>query len=382
MISQTRSQTPCTPSHLFLTGLAGTGTVIPAMSNSLQQTPLHAAHVALGARMVPFGGWDMPVQYAGILTEHLAVRQRVGLFDISHMGEFIVAGPTAETTLNRLFTNDIRKVAVGQAQYTLLCNAAGGILDDLILYRIEPAVFLLIVNAGNIANDFAWLSQHLAVTDQSNQTAALALQGPQARQILDSSLASFHVARQAVFGKNCWVARTGYTGEDGYEILCDNTDAVFLWNEFLKRGATPCGLGARDTLRLEACLPLHGHDIVDDTTPIEAGLSRFVAFDKGDFSGRDVLLQQRDRGVARKLAAFRMTAAKCPPPRQHYPIFDGGQKIGEVTSGTQSPTLGGGIGLGYVAAGSAEVGTTIAVEVRGKLFPATIAKKPLYKRGS
>ena len=201
MISQTRSQTPCTPSHLFLTGLAGTGTVIPAMSNSLQQTPLHAAHVALGARMVPFGGWDMPVQYAGILTEHLAVRQRVGLFDISHMGEFIVAGPTAETTLNRLFTNDIRKVAVGQAQYTLLCNAAGGILDDLILYRIEPAVFLLIVNAGNIANDFAWLSQHLAVTDQSNQTAALALQGPQARQILDSSLASFHVARQAVFGK-------------------------------------------------------------------------------------------------------------------------------------------------------------------------------------
>ena len=367
---------------MFLTGLAGVDTVAIVTPTPLQSTPLHAAHVALGAKMVPFGGWDMPVQYAGILTEHLAVRQRAGLFDISHMGEFIVAGPTAEVTLNRLFTNDLRKVAVGQAQYTLLCNAAGGILDDLILYRVEPSVFLLIVNAGNIASDFAWLSQHLAVTNQSDQTAAHALQGPQARQLRDPGLAPFHVARQAVFGKTCWVARTGYTGEDGYEILCANADAVFLWNEFLQRGAVPCGLGARDTLRLEACLPLHGHDITDTTTPLEAGLSRFVSFDKGDFMGRAVLLQQREHGVVRKLAAFRMTAAKCPPPRPHYPILDGGQKIGEVTSGTQSPTLACGIGLGYVAAGSAEVGATIAVEVRGKLFPATIAKKPLYKRGT
>ena len=352
------------------------------MSDSLQLTPLHAAHVALGAKMVPFGGWDMPVQYAGILAEHLAVRQRVGLFDISHMGEFVVAGPQAETTLNRLFTNDVRKVAVGQAQYTLMCNAAGGIIDDLILYRVEPSVFLLIVNAGNIAEDFAWISQHAVVSNQSAQTAALALQGPQARQILDPGLAPFHVARQAVFGKTYRVARTGYTGEDGYEILCDNADAVFLWNELLKRGATPCGLGARDTLRLEACLPLHGHDITADTTPVEAGLSRFVAFDKTDFTGRDVLLRQRDHGVARKLVAFQMTGAKCPPPRQHYPILDAGRKIGEVTSGTQSPTLGCGIGLGYVETSRAAVGTTIEIEVRGKLFPAIIAKKPLYKRGT
>ena len=352
------------------------------MSDSLQITPLHAAHVALGAKMVPFGGWDMPVQYAGILAEHLAVRQRVGLFDISHMGEFVVAGPQAEATLNRLFTNDVRKVAVGQAQYTLMCNAAGGIIDDLILYRVEPSVFLLIVNAGNIAADFAWLSQHAVVSNQSDQTAALALQGPQARQLLDPGLAPFHVARQAVFGKTCWVTRTGYTGEDGYEILCDNADAVFLWNELLKRGATPCGLGARDTLRLEACLPLHGHDITGETTPVEAGLSRFVAFDKGDFTGRDVLLRQRDHGVARKLVALQMTGAKCPPPRQHYPILDVGRKIGEVTSGTQSPTLGCGIGLGYVEAGRAAVGTKIEIEVRGKLFPAIIAKKPLYKRGT
>jgi len=352
------------------------------MQNSLQQTPLHAAHVALGAKMVPFGGWDMPVQYTGILNEHLAVRQHVGLFDISHMGEFVVAGPTAAAALNRLFTNDVRKVAVGQAQYTLMCNAAGGILDDLILYRVEPSVFLLIVNAGNIATDFAWIGQHAVVSNQSAQTAALALQGPHARQLLDPGLAPFHVARQPVFGKTCWVARTGYTGEDGYEILCDNTDADFLWTELLKRGAQPCGLGARDTLRLEAGLPLHGHDITDTTTPVEAGLSRFISFDKGDFIGRDVLLQHRDHGPARKLVAFRMTAAKCPPPRQHYPILDGGRKIGEVTSGTQSPTLGYGIGLGYVEAGSAAVETKIEIAVRGKLFPASIAKKPLYKRGS
>ena len=368
--------------HLFLTDVTSADTVATAMLDSLQLTPLHAAHVALGAKMVPFGGWDMPVQYTGILAEHLAVRQHVGLFDISHMGEFIVAGPNAETTLNRLFTNDVRKVAVGQAQYTLMCSATGGIIDDLILYRIEPSVFLLIVNAGNIATDFSWISQHVVVSNQSDQTAALALQGPHARQLIEPGLAPFHVARQAVFGKTCWVARTGYTGEDGYEILCDNADAVFLWDEFLNRGAQPCGLGARDTLRLEAGLPLHGHDITDTTTPIEAGLSRFVAFDKGDFTGRDVLLQQRDHGTARKLVAFRMTAAKCPPPRQHYPILDGGRKIGEVTSGTQSPTLGCGIGLGYVDAGRSEVGTQIEVEVRGKLFPASIAKKPLYKRGT
>ena len=365
--------------RLFLTGLASAGTVTIAMS--LQQTPLHDAHVALGAKMVPFGGWDMPVQYSGILTEHLAVRQRVGLFDISHMGEFIVTGPTAEAMLNRLFTNDVRKVAVGQAQYTLMCNATGGVIDDLILYRTAPNEFFLIVNAGNIATDFAWISQHISVKNESDQTAALALQGPQARQILDPNLAPFHVTRQTVFGKTCWVARTGYTGEYGYEILCGNADAVFLWNEFLKRGATPCGLGARDTLRLEACLPLHGHDITSDTTPIEAGLSRFVAFDKGDFTGRDVLLRQRDQGVARKLVAFQMTG-KCPPPRQHYPILDAGQKIGEVTSGTQSPTLNCGVGLGYVEAGRAAVGIEIEIEVRGKLFPASIAKKPLYKRGT
>ena len=367
---------------MFLTGLAGAGTVAFVTATPRQFTALHAAHIALGAKLVPFGGWDMPVQYTSILEEHGAVRQHVGLFDISHMGEFIVAGANAETVLNRLFTNDVRKVAVGQAQYTLMCNSTGGVLDDLILYRIEPTVFLLIVNAGNIAADFSWISQHISVRNQSDQTAALALQGPQARALLKTDLAPFHVAQQAVFGKTCWVARTGYTGEDGFEILCGNADAVFLWNEFLKLGAKPCGLGARDTLRLEACLPLHGHDITSDTTPIEAGLNRFVAFDKGDLIGRSVLLEQRDHGVTRKLAAFRMPAAKCPPPRQHYPILDGGQKIGEVTSGTQSPTLGCGIGLGYVATGSAEVGRTIEVEVRGKLFPATIAKKPLYKRGS
>ena len=336
--------------------------------------------------MVPFGGWDMPVQYAGILAEHLAVRQRVGLFDISHMGEFFVTGANVAAALNRLFTNDVAKIAIGPAQYTLMCNAAGGVLDDLIVYRFAPENFLLIVNASNIAADFAWLRQQLpagiTLDNQSDALSAIALQGPQARQLFDSGLAPFHVARQTVFGKECWVAHTGYTGEDGCEIVCAAGDAPALWDEFLRRGAQPCGLGCRDTLRLEACLPLHGNDITAQTTPVEAGLSRWIAFDKGEFIGRSVLVAQREQGAARRLVAFKMTGEKCPPPRSHYAMLAGGQKIGEVTSGTQSPTLGCGIGLGYVAAGSAAVGTKIEIEVRGKLFPAIIEKKPLYKRAS
>jgi aminomethyltransferase len=262
-------------------------------TNTLKRTPLYAAHLEWGAKMVPFGGWEMPVQYSGILDEHAAVRERVGLFDISHMGEFLAAGPNAEAVLNELLTNDLRNIAVGQAQYTLLCNEHGGIIDDLIAYRIEPSVFLLIVNASNIENDFTWMnaraSQPVVLDNLSDKTAALALQGPSAIKVLPEAakIPHFGVVRLVVLGRQCWVARTGYTGEDGFEIVCDAADAPSLWAGLLERGKAfgikPCGLGARDTLRLEMCYPLHGNDITEETTPLEAGLGKFVSFDKGTF---------------------------------------------------------------------------------------------------
>ena len=264
---------------------------------TLKRTPLYAVHLEWGAKMVPFGGWEMPVQYSGILEEHATVRERVGLFDISHMGEILVAGPNAEAVLNELLTNDVRKIAVGAGQYTLLCNEAGGIIDDLIVYRVEPSVFLLIVNASNIEKDFTWMnaaaSKAVVFDNLSDKLAALALQGPSASKVLGTAgdVPHFGIARRDVFGKQCWVARTGYTGEDGFEIVCDAADATALWSGLLERGKPfgirPCGLGARDTLRLEMCYPLHGNDITEETTPLEAGLGKFVAFGVGTTSWDD-----------------------------------------------------------------------------------------------
>jgi glycine cleavage system T protein (aminomethyltransferase) len=359
-------------------------------TENLKRTPLYAAHLEWGAKMVPFGGWEMPVQYSSILDEHAAVREHVGLFDISHMGEFLVAGPNAEAVLNELFSNDIRKINVGQAQYTLLCNEGGGIIDDLIAYRLEPSVFLVIINASNIEKDFAWMnaraSKAVVLENLSDKMAALALQGPHAVKVLPEAehIPHFGVRRLAVFDKQCWVARTGYTGEDGFEIVCDAADAPALWAGLLERGEPfgikPCGLGARDTLRLEMCYPLHGNDITEETTPLEAGLGKFVSFEKGAFVGKDALAEQKEKGVPRKLIAFKMTD-KSPPPRPHYAIFASNRKIGEITSGTQSPTLSVGIGMGYVEAAEAQVGKPIEIEVRGKKFHAVIEKKPILKRG-
>jgi aminomethyltransferase len=359
-------------------------------TTTLRRTPLFSMHIDWGAKMVPFGGWEMPVQYSGIIEEHVAVRERVGLFDISHMGEFLVAGPNAEAVLNQLLTNDIRKIAVGQGQYTLLCNESGGIIDDLIAYRVEPSVFLLIVNASNIEKDFAWMNaraaQSVVFDNLSDKLAAVALQGPAALKVLPEAAAipHFGIALLSVLGKQCWVARTGYTGEDGFEIVCDAGDVGALWSELLERGKPcgikPCGLGARDTLRLEMCYPLHGNDITEETTPLEGGLSKFVSFDKGDFTGRAVLARQKEDGVKRKLIAFKM-AQKSPPPRPHYPVIFGGRNVGEVTSGSQSPSLGCGIGLGHIEADVAGAGAPIEIEIRGKRFPAVIEKKPLLKRG-
>jgi aminomethyltransferase len=357
---------------------------------TLKRTPLYSAHLECGAKMVSFGGWEMPVQYSGVIDEHTAVRERVGLFDISHMGEILVAGPNAEAVLNELLTNDVRKIAVGEGQYTLLCNEAGGIIDDLIAYRVEPSVFLLIVNASNIEKDFTWMnataSKPVVFDNLSDKLAALALQGPSASKVLDNAgdIPHFGIARRDVFSKQCWVARTGYTGEDGFEIVCDAADATTLWSGLLERGKPlgirPCGLGARDTLRLEMCYPLHGNDITEETTPLEAGLGKFVAFGKTDFAGRAALAKQKEEGVTRKLIAFKM-AAKSPPPRQHYVITTADKKVGEITSGTQSPSLGMGIGMGYVDAAATQPGTKVEIEIRGKRYAAIIEKKPLLKRG-
>jgi aminomethyltransferase len=361
-----------------------------ADTTTLYRTPLYSAHLEWGAKMVPFGGWEMPVLYSSIVEEHTTVRERVGLFDISHMGEVLVAGPNAERVLNHLLTNEVCAIAIGQAQYTLMCNERGGVIDDLIVYRVEPSVYLLVVNASNIETDFTWMNARAnapAVFDNdSEKTAAFALQGPNAAKLLAEAAARvlhFHIARLDVFGHKCWVARTGYTGEDGFEILCDAADAVELWNSLLTRGREfgikPCGLGARDTLRLEMCYPLNGSDMTEETTPIEAGLGKFVAFDKGEFIGHEALAAQKEKGVARKLVAFKMTE-KSPPPRPHYAIVAGGRRIGEVTSGTQSPTLGIGIGMGYVETGAVQVGSHIEIEIRGKNYPAVIERKPLLKR--
>ena len=360
-------------------------------TEKLKRTPLYAAHLESGAKMVGFGGWEMPVQYSSIVEEHLAVRRRVGLFDISHMGEVLVAGPNAERVLNRLLTNDARRLAIGQGQYTLLCNDGGGIVDDLIAYRLEPTVYLLVINASHIERDFNWMTTHAdaacVLENRSDKTAAMALQGPAATRCLPEAagLKRFHIQRLRVADRDCRVARTGYTGEDGFELLCAPSDAAALWTELLARGREfgiqPCGLGARDTLRLEMCYPLHGNDITEATTPLEAGLDKFVAFDKGDFIGRAALEEQRAKGVARKLVAFRMTE-KCPPPRPHYPILAGGQRTGEITSGTQSPSLGVGIGMGYVTAGAATPGAQIDIEIRGKKYTAVIEKPPLLKKNA
>ena len=357
-------------------------------TEQLKHTPLYAVHLELGAKMVPFGGWEMPVFYTSIFEEHTAVRERAGLFDVSHMGQVLVAGPNAERVLNHLLTNDVREIAVGQAQYSLMCNERGGVVDDVIVYRVEPSSYLVIVNASNIEKDFAWMNDHacapLSLENESEKTAMLALQGPNAPKFLKDAAAipHFNIARQRVFGVECRVARTGYTGEDGFEILCDADDAVTLWVELLERGAAfgvkPCGLGARDTLRLEMCYPLDGSDTGDDRTPIEAGLGRFVSLDKGDFIGRGVLAEQKAKGVEHKLVAFKM-AEKSPPPRPHYPIVAHGRPIGSVTSGTHSPTLGVGIGMGYVESKAAVIGSPIGIEIRGRTFAAVIGKKPLLK---
>ena len=366
---------------------------MPENNTALKKTPLHAEHARLGGKLIGFGGWDMPVQYTGILDEHNAVRSALGVFDISHMGQFFVTGAGAAAWLNRMLTNNVERLAIGQGQYTLMLNEQGGVIDDLLIYRICDDDWLLVVNASMIDEDFAWLKSHLptsvSLVNRSEDFAGLAVQGPKAAAWLDAYLggkcgapARNHIVRLEVGGGHTFIARTGYTGEDGFELFCPAASAVQVWNEVLESGAAfgikPCGLGARDTLRMEMCYPLNGNDLSPTHTPIEAGLGFFVDLNKADFIGRSVLAAQKESGPSRKLTAFKMQGPT-PPPRSHYGVWKDGAQIGETCSGGLSPTLSCGIGMAYLPPDAAKPGTTIEIDIRGRRFPAIVEKKPLRK---
>jgi aminomethyltransferase len=376
-----------------------------------RKTPLYDEHVRLGAKMVPFSGWLMPVQYTGIVEEHHAVRNSVGIFDISHMGQFIVDGAGAREWLNTMLTNNINKLDVGTGQYSFLLNERGGIIDDLIVYRIGDETFLLVVNAARTDEDFAWLQNHLKegrspgrpsggletaapckLENRSANFGGVAIQGPRIAELFHSLFGKGveipsrnHIVDLTIDGMAVSVARTGYTGEDGIEVFFRAPDAVNFWNAALEKGKPfgikPCGLGARDTLRLEMCYPLNGSDLSPERNPIEAGLGFFVDLTKPNFIGRDALLKAKEIGSREKLVSFRMKD-KGPPPRPHYAVFQNGERIGEVTSGTLSPSLNWGMGMAYVSSAHAKIGAEIAIEIRGQKFPAIIEKKPLYKKST
>ena len=337
--------------------------------------------------MVPFAGWLMPVQYTSIVEEHQTVRTNLGMFDISHMGQLVVSGNGAREWLNTMLTNNLAKLEVGTGQYTFLLNERAGVIDDLIAYRTAPEKFLLVVNASRHEEDLNWLNRHrpkdVDLASRSDEFGGVAIQGPRVVELFRGLGVELpprnHIVDLALAEMPIAIARTGYTGEDGVELFFRGTDAAKLWNQFTERGAKPCGLGARDTLRLEMCYPLNGSDLSPERNPIEAGLGFFVDLTKSNFIGRDVLLEVKEHGPREKLVPFKMRD-KGPPPRPHYGVFENGERIGEVTSGTLSPSLNWGIGMAYIDAARAKVGAKIEIEIRAQKFPAMIEKKPLYKK--
>jgi len=363
----------------------------------MRRTPLYEAHVRLGAKIVDFGGWAMPVSYkSGILDEHHAPRTAIGVFDVCHMGEVHFIGSGGAATVQRLVTNDVGRLENGRAFYTVACLPSGGIIDDLIVYRLQPDHYVAVVNASNIDKDVDWFQEHRGascdVQDRSPMTGLIAFQGPAAVQTLQpltalplDRLRPFSFATDAsVGGLSVWIARTGYTGEDGFELFCDTKDAPALWNRLVEAagavGGKPVGLGARDTLRLEARLPLYGNDLSDETTPLEAGLGWVVKLDGDDFIGRDALRAQAAAGVQRKLTGFVMTERGIA--RHGYAIYDAdGAAAGAVTSGGPAPTLEKNVGLGYVPTRLAAAGTKLSIDCRGKRVDAEVVSGPFYKRG-
>ena len=366
------------------------------MQEKLRQTPLTEEHRSLGAKLVPFAGYEMPVQYAdGILAEHRTVRERVGLFDVSHMGEIDITGPGALDLVQRVSTNDAARIEVGQAQYSVMCREDGGALDDCITYRFDDR-YMIVVNASNRDKDRDWIVQQardfdVDVTDRSDDTALLALQGPKAQDVLSritsadlDAIRYYHFAEGEVADVHAVISRTGYTGEDGFELYVAAGEAVPLWRRLLLAGADdgimPIGLGARDSLRLEMGYALYGNDLDENHTPLEAGLGWVVKFDKGDFVGRDALAQLRERGVRQKLVGFVMKERGFP--RHGYDVRMNGEPGGVVTSGIVSPSTGQGIGMAYVPTESAKAGTTIEIMIRDKPTPAEVVRPPFYKSGS
>ena len=356
-----------------------------APESVLKRTSLHERHAAAGARMVPFAGFEMPVQYAGIREEHLAVRRAVGVFDISHMGQVEIRGPDAQSFLQRILSNDVRRLPEGGAQYGVLCREDGGVLDDLFTYRLADCEFLTVTNAANHEKDLAWMQTQaegfdVDVVDRAADFAMLAVQGPEARDVVtrlaDGSLPSrFHCCERDVAGVPALVCGTGYTGEDGVELLVAPVAAAVVWDAVVKAGATPAGLGARDTLRLEACFHLYGNDLVEDRGPIEAGLG-WCCKEQTAFIGSERVAQDRAQGTAEKLVPFVIDGPGIA--RHGNPVLGGGV----VTSGTFSPCLEQGIGMAYVSAQASEPGTAIEIDVRGTTRQATVERKPLYRKGS
>ena len=364
------------------------------MSN-LKRTPLFASYARYGGKTIDFGGWELPVQFSSIGQEHEAVRTKAGLFDVSHMGEVDVKGKNALAYLQRVTTNDVSKLEIGQAQYSVLCYPDGGTVDDLLVYKLADDHYLLVINAGNIEKDVAWLQEHLiegvTIENISAETAQLAIQGPLAQSILqkltDTDLAQIGTFRfqqnVLIDGVPALVSRTGYTGEDGFELYLQADKAEQLWDRLLavgkEDGLLPCGLGARDTLRFEARLPLYGQELSREISPIEAGIGFAVKTDKEvAFIGQEVLKQQKEHGAPRKLVGIEMIDRGIP--RTHYPVYAGEERIGEVTTGTQSPTLKKNVGLALIKSEHAALGTQLEVEIRGKRLRAEVVATPFYKR--
>ncbi|WNF32105.1 glycine cleavage system aminomethyltransferase GcvT [Aeribacillus composti] len=365
------------------------------MMNELKRTPLFEVYKQYRAKTINFGGWELPVQFTSIKEEHYAVRTNAGLFDVSHMGEIIVKGKDSLQFLQKILTNDVSKLRDGKAQYTIMCYEDGGCVDDLIVYRLNEEKYLLVVNAANIQKDFQWLMSQkhgdVELQNISESCALLALQGQKAEKVLQT-LTDVHLSELKFFefiesaeiaGKKALIARTGYTGEDGFEIYCQSEDAVYLWEKILQAGdkekVVPCGLGARDTLRLEAALPLYGQDLSEDITPIEAGVGFAVKLTKKEnFIGKDVLQIQKEQGVSRLAVGLEMIEKGIP--RSGYKLFSGNQQIGVVTSGTHSPTLNKSIGIALVKKEFSEIGNEIEVEVRTKRLKARVVPTPFYKR--
>jgi len=358
-----------------------------------KRTPLYDEHLILRAKMIEFAGWEMPVSYTSIKEEHQAVRKKAGLFDIGHMGAIKVSGRSAATFLQKVLSNDITKLKPGASHYSIILNRNGGTVDDIFVYNLGD-FFILIVNASNTEKDVNWLKSNMIdgveIRDLKDGMTLLAFQGPRSQEVLQSLLSSdlrsighHEVMSGRIKNMECLVSRTGYTGEDGFELFIEKKNAEFLWGLILEAGRNggvlPCGLGARDTLRLEASLPLYGHEYSEEISPIEAGFSFAVKLDKSDFIGRGPLLEQKKNGVKRKLVGIR-TKDENSIPRQGYPIFADEKPVGAITSGTHSPTLGYPIAMGFVNAGNANIGQPLDVEIRGKRCPAEIVSMPFYKR--